>query len=325
VHDDPNKGHYYYNPTGFGIDDGTQLPSGTNMPNGGSGGVGGGGGGTGGGTGGGGTGGGGTGGGTGDGGTGGGTTDGGVVQHRTDTGGYVYNPAQYDAYLSTASQMVAEGLEVTPDMLVENRLANIMNSPVGRIAMDVASEYMNARGMMSSTAALQSITKAAIEAGFPIAQQDAQTYLTGAMETSDAINAAREANMNALNNTASLNQNAQNQSASWNAAQKNQAYQYNATRLYEDYWRGKELAEESRRFNETLSLDKLRTELLKAESEVNRGQIIMGWIGSVYGSGINKEAATKVFQTALAAGLLTPAQVTAATNSYTTPVDTDVT
>ena len=68
--------------------------------------------------------------------------------------------------------------EVTPDMLVESRMANLLKSgnPYMDQAVARARQSANARGMANSTLAGQAGEEAAISAALPIAQQDAGTY-----------------------------------------------------------------------------------------------------------------------------------------------------
>jgi len=67
---------------------------------------------------------------------------------------------------------------VTPDMLVESRMANLLKSgnPYIDQAVARARQTANARGMANSTLAGQAGEEAAISAALPIAQQDAGTY-----------------------------------------------------------------------------------------------------------------------------------------------------
>lgn len=247
------------------------------------------------------------------------------------TGSFGYTPQGYEAATSKAQNYAAQGLTVTPDMLVNEQVANLMQSPVGQMAMDVAREQMNSRGMMNSTAAMNAITMAAIKAGIPIAQQDAATYLTAAQESMAAENAARQANAAQQNTMSSLNANAQNAARAFNAGAANTASQSNAQNRLQ-YKMNQEniasndranaqraasdaanhalqlqqLAENRRQFDATNDLNKLRTHLDALDSRFDRANAAAAWVQSIASAGLNRDDVRKITTTLSSLGLWDP-------------------
>lgn len=247
------------------------------------------------------------------------------------TGPFDYKPEGYEAVKSEAENYAAQGLTVTPEMLMNEQVANLMRSPVGQMAMDVAREQMNSRGMMNSTAAMNAITMAAIKAGIPIAQHDAETYLTAAQESMAAENAARQANAAAQNTMNSLNANAQNAARSFNAGAANTASQSNAQNRLQ-YKMNQEniasndranaqraasdaanhalqlqqLGENQRQFDATNDLNKLRANLDAQNSQFDRANTAAAWVQSIASAGLNRDDVRKITTTLSSLGLWDP-------------------
>lgn len=90
--------------------------------------------------------------------------------------------------------------QVEYNELVQNQLANAMNTPYAELARKRALDDMNARGLLNSSLAQGAATRAAIEASLPVAQQDASTFAETRFRGNDAINQAL------VNNTAARNE-----------------------------------------------------------------------------------------------------------------------
>jgi len=256
------------------------------------------------------------------------TTTGGSAQQMGNTG---YTAQGYDPMLIKAQQYAAQGLTVTPDMLVNNQVANLMKSPVGQMAMDIAREQMNSRGMLNSSAAVNAIVQAAIKAGLPIAEQDAQTYYNAANETIAAQNAAAQSNAAAVNTANSLNQSASNAASTFNANAQNTAAQYNATQAFNDYWKAQTLAEQQRQYNltyaegarefdATSAIDKLQAEASAANTETDKANTIMTWIQNIASAGLDKSTVQKIADLGESAGLFTPETASMLYQYSVTPV-----
>lgn len=239
---------------------------------------------------------------------------GGSAQPFGNTG---YTAQGYDPMLITAQQYAAKGLTVTPDMLVNNQVASLMQSPVGQMAMDIAREQMNSRGMLNSSAAVNAIVQAAIKAGLPIAEKDAQTYYQAANETIAAQNIAAQANAQAVNTANSLNQSATNAASTFGATAQNQAAQFNSTQAFQDYWNAQDLMEKQRQYNADFAegarefdvkaaIDQLQSQTAADMNETQKANTIMTWIQSIASAGLDKETVQKIADLGESAGLFTP-------------------
>jgi hypothetical protein len=204
-----------------------------------------------------------------------------------------------------AERYAAQGLEVTPDMLVNEHVARLMQSPVGQIAKDIAVEYMNARGMMNSSAAVNAIIQATIKAGLPIAEKDAATYFNAANETVAAENAARAANAAAANTMTNININAVNAQRQWEAQQRTEANKWSADKSFDDYWKRLTLSEEQRQFDLTYQLEQLEAVTRSNAGEADISAQKMSFIMTLASAPLSSDEIRRVLDTAVAMGLLT--------------------
>jgi hypothetical protein len=203
-----------------------------------------------------------------------------------------------------AERYAAQGLEVTPDMLVNEQVARLMQSPVGKIAKDIAIEYMNSRGMMDSSAAMSAIIQATIKAGLPIAEKDAATYFNAANETVAAENAARAANASAANTMTNLNMNAVNAQRQWEAQQATEANKWSAEKSFDDYWKRLTLSEEQRQFDLTYQLEQLEAVTRADSTEADIAAQKMSFIMTVAGAPLSKDEIGRILSTAVGMNLI---------------------
>jgi hypothetical protein len=278
----------------------------------------------------------------------GGLQGGGVQAGSMGANGYGYNPATYKAMTGLAAQMAAQGLRVTPDMLVNEQLANMMKSPVGQMAMDIARQQMNARGMMDSTSAQNAIVQAAIQAGLPIAKDDAATYFNAAQETMAAENASKEANMNAANNMTVANMGAVNTANAGTADAYNNAFRFNTeqaedvrrfnldkqfkqqTQEMEDYWKRIDFAEGQRQFNAGQDLNMFNAETNRiasaaqadyqnANTESAKRAVALQATYDVWESGLTANAARDFATVMVSQGVFTIEEAATLIEHYTEP------
>lgn len=140
--------------------------------------------------------------------------------------------------------------------LVENRLTNLLsrdNPYIGNARLR-AEEMANSRGLLNSSMAAGAAERSAIEAGLPIASQDASTFATAASENMGALNTRALADLDAslrrgdqsnalriagMNNAGALQRQRENlafegeQNAldrDWNLARDNYNYHYDLGR-----------------------------------------------------------------------------------------------
>lgn len=102
---------------------------------------------------------------------------------------------------SQAQTYQAQQLQMTDDMLMENRLNSIINkdNPLMQSARTSALQAMNGRGLLNSSMSAEAAQKAVIDSAAPIAAQDAQTTYKVAYDNQTAENRAREFSANAQN------------------------------------------------------------------------------------------------------------------------------
>jgi hypothetical protein len=213
-----------------------------------------------------------------------------------------YNYSGWNAAQGEASKYDADKVDVTKDMLVEDRLANIMRSPVGRIAQQIASEQMNSRGMMDSTAAIQAITMAAIQAGLPIAEADAARFYDAAQTNMAAENERRRYNTEAENLMTQRNLNAKDKAASENASAMNRQNEFNITAFQEQYNNNREFA-----FNTFIEQSKLRQQ---------QGETATTYMQDIWASGMEAAHAAKAFKMGYENGILSWKQAAEGVKNY---------
>jgi hypothetical protein len=242
-----------------------------------------------------------------------------------------YGAATRDAYQGDASGYDADKMKVTDDMLVENRLANIMKSPVGRIAQQIASEQMNSRGMMDSTAAINAITMAAIQAGLPIAEADAAKFYDAAQTNMAAENEQRrynteadnlmgQRNANAIDNARAANTDALNRQREFNVQNLQGMYKFNKELGQRKYEFDKNSFQEMYKFNRELALEdfvqksKLRLEDARFKNEA--GQVATTYMQDIWASGMKPEHARKAFLMGFHNGILSWKQASEGIKNY---------
>jgi hypothetical protein len=197
----------------------------------------------------------------------------------------------YEAAQGLATGYAPESLTTTNDMLVSQQLGDIMLSPVGVIAQQVAEEQMNSRGMMDSTAAIQAITMAAIQAGLPIAQADAAMFYDAAQTNMAAQNEARRFAAAETNTMTQRNLNAQDAASQFNIQAFQQ--QYNADREFA--------------MNSFLEQSKLRQ---------MQGESATVYTQDIWASGMKPEDASKAFYMGYENGILTWKQASEGVKNY---------
>ncbi len=99
---------------------------------------------------------------------------------------------------ATAGQATAVTGEVTPDQTAIHQLMQMMQNPIAnkflKLQEDIAIERAGRRGMINSSIAGADARAAAIEAGAPLAINDANTYRAQAIANQDAGNEANQLN-----------------------------------------------------------------------------------------------------------------------------------
>jgi hypothetical protein len=196
-------------------------------------------------------------------------------------------------------------MQVTPDMMVNERVAQLMKSPVGLMAMDIAREYMNSRGMMDSSAAIQAITRAAIQAGLPIAEKDAATYFAAANENLAAENLAREHAANQRNTMEALNVNAYNTAEQAQMQAYNRSREFNLETQFQDYWNRQEMGEKQRQFNMQDATNRLQLDIQYAQTEVQRTAAKMAFVMELSAANLSGQPLGQALNAAVGLGLIT--------------------
>ena len=247
------------------------------------------------------------------------TSQGGVVA--TGNQSLVFQqPASYTAALGSSQQRTADQMGVTEDMLVENRLANIMQSPVGKIARDVALQYQNSRGMMDSTQALNAITQASIQAGLPIAEADAAKYFQAAQENMAAENVKRSENRAATDTMTSLNMNALNAAAANNAVAANQANSANQSQYAQAQQWQQQFAQNQQQWNaefawsqnkdqQALDLQKWEMQINQSKSDAELASNKMAFVQSIASAGLDASSVSRILWAANSVGLISEDEV----------------
>lgn len=90
--------------------------------------------------------------------------------------------------------------QVTPNELVSNQINNLTagNSQYMQNARRRGAEYAGSRGNINSSIGAGSAMRASLEAGLPIAQQDAATYASANTQNADALNQIRQSGVNSF-------------------------------------------------------------------------------------------------------------------------------
>jgi hypothetical protein len=250
------------------------------------------------------------------------------------------DPSTYQAATGSAAQRGSSQIGVTDDMLVQNRLAGIMQSPVGKIARDVALQFQNSRGMMDSSQAQQAIVQASIQAGLPIAQKDAEIYFNTARENVSAENAAASENQAAQNTMTSLNMNAQNAAAANNAiaynqhaAANQQAYGETVERHMANTRWNAEFQRKAAEFDATFNRDayefdqqnalnywdmQMKQSATDAELATNK----MAFLQSVASAGMDADSTARVLWAAYGVGMISEDEVHSSYAQLSTPIVT---
>jgi hypothetical protein len=246
----------------------------------------------------------------------------------------------YNAATGQSTQRGSSQIGVTDDMMVQNRLAGIMQSPVGKIARDVALQFQNSRGMMDSSQAQQAIVQASIQAGLPIAQKDAEIYFNTARENVSAENAAASENQAAQNTMTSLNMNAQNAAAANNAVAHNQHAAANQQMYAQQMERHQsnarwnaEFQQKAAEFNATYHRDayefdqqnalnywdmQMKQSTTSAELATNK----MAFLQSVASAGMDASSTARVLWAAYGVGMISEAEVHSSYAQLSTPIVT---
>lgn len=133
----------------------------------------------------------------------------------SSTGSSLYNPyTQQTGYADPYDSRIGNGALPTgiqgtqnraytrtpqESELVENRLTNLLSrdNPYIGNARIRAEEMANSRGLLNSSMAAGAAERSAIEAGLPIASQDANTFATAASENMGALNTRALADLDA--------------------------------------------------------------------------------------------------------------------------------
>jgi len=270
-----------------------------------------------------------------------GTTSGTFTKNADGSFAWV-NPSQYNAATGSAALRDAAAMGVTDQMLVENRLAGILQSPVGKIAKDIAIQFQNSRGMMDSSQAQQAIVQASIQAGLPIAEADAAKYFTAAQENLAAENAARSENQAAQNTMTSLNMNALNAAAANNAVAQNQALQQNQSLYMTQLSQNQQLAQAQYQWDTDLQFkkDQFKWDESAQQQELNLKQLQvmqaqatndaeiatnkMAFVQSVAAAGMDADSVSRVLWAAYGVGLITEAEVHSVFEQMQSPIETTV-
>lgn len=100
--------------------------------------------------------------------------------------------------------------EVEYDELVQNRMAEALESPYANLQRKRALDEMNTRGLLNSSLATQAADRASLDAALPIAQQDAATMTENRLRANESINKALETNTAARNQMTKANMDALN-------------------------------------------------------------------------------------------------------------------
>lgn len=142
-----------------------------------------------------------------------------------------YDPTTYNA----------ANIGVSGNATVSGRLNQLMDedSYYMQIARQNAMRDVNARGMLNSSMAVSAAQRAAIEAGLPIASQDAATYAQREMNLMNAQNAARQFNAGAFNQAGQFNAGQTNAMSQFNAGQANAMEMFNtgqANTMAQEQW-----------------------------------------------------------------------------------------
>jgi hypothetical protein len=141
-----------------------------------------------------------------------------------------YGAQTRDAVTYEAQTGTAREMEVTPEMMVENRLAGIINrnSDLQRLAESRALAGMNARGLSNSSMAVGAAQRAVTESAMPIAMADAQTLVESGRFNVEQANIMEQFNKNQINAAAAFNADATNRALSDNQAALNRAAEFMA-------------------------------------------------------------------------------------------------
>ena len=120
--------------------------------------------------------------------------------------------------------------EVSPDELVENRIANLLDgdNPYIERARTSGLQFANQRGLLNSSIAAQASEEAAIARAGEIAAQDAATYSNAALANQQAQNSAGLQNAQLGTNVSMFNVGEDNTTNRFNAQSVNEAGQFKA-------------------------------------------------------------------------------------------------
>lgn len=141
-----------------------------------------------------------------------------------------YTAGTRDATTYQAQTGTAQTMDVTPEMMVENRITGIIdrNSDLSRSAEARSLAQMNARGLSSSSMAVGAGQRAVIDSAMPIAMADAKTLVESGRFNVEQANIMEQFNKGQLNAAAAFNADATNQAASDNQAALNRAAEFMA-------------------------------------------------------------------------------------------------
>lgn len=141
-----------------------------------------------------------------------------------------YTAQNRDAATYQAQTGTADTFTVTPEMMVENRIAGIIdrNSDLSRSAEARSLAQMNARGLTSSSIAVGAGQRAVIDSAMPIAMADAKTLVESGRFNVEQANIMEQFNKGQLNAAAAFNADATNQALSDNQAAANRAAEFMA-------------------------------------------------------------------------------------------------
>lgn len=127
-----------------------------------------------------------------------------------------YNPSTY-----TAGQANTTDVNVTPDQLVENRVAGIIDkdSPLMQRARAQGLMQAGERGLINSSLGVQAAQTSVLDSATPIAAADASTYAAAARQNASEQNTSARFNTGQTNDASQYNSTATNQAGQFNADQ----------------------------------------------------------------------------------------------------------